>query len=95
MTGGVSSFRVWRSTDFAAVRRGAQGLFLEFRLLHQPMRETAQQIEMRAAAVDSRAPTATSGRQQQRDAALALAREHEQRLVLALQHAGAALALRR
>ena len=48
--------------DVAPGGGGAQRLLLERRLLHQPVGEAAQEVEMRAAARESRAPTARRGR---------------------------------
>ena len=64
-----------------AARGGAQRLFLEVRLLHQPMRQPAQEVDLRPAALEAARPQPGMVGQQQRDAALALPREDEQRLV--------------
>ncbi len=54
-----SSPMVWRYHDeIAALRDQAQRFLVEVGLLHQPVRQAAQQIDMRPAAFDSRAPTA-------------------------------------
>ena len=58
-----------------------QRLFLEIGLLHQPVRQPPQQVEMRPAALVAARPQPDVIGQQQRDAAFALAREQQQRLV--------------
>ncbi len=59
---------------------GAQRLFFEFRLFHQPMREPAQKIEMRPAALEAARPEPHLIGEKQPDPAFAFAREDEQRL---------------
>ena len=68
----------------------AQVLLLELRLLHQPVREAAQQLGLRAAAFEAARPQPDLIGQQLRDAALADAVEDEQRLVVGAAHHGVA-----
>ena len=63
VTGSIVSLIEPRSmVQSLAAARGLERLLLEVRLLHQPVGEPAQQLGVRAAALDSRAPTARSGR---------------------------------
>src|SRR6516165_5256451 len=76
--------------EIVAAHRKAQRLLLEVGLLHQPMRQAPQQIEMRSAALEAARPQPDVIRQQHRDAALALARELQQRLAVGPLHQGGA-----
>ena len=78
---------VWRCDgEVVAVHHDAQRFFFELGLLHQPMRQPPQQVEMRAAAFIAARPQPDVVGQQQRDAALLLAREHQQRLAVGPVH---------
>ena len=55
--------------------RQPQQFFLELRFLHQPMRKPAQQIEMRAAALEAARPEPQLIGQQQRHATSLRAKE--------------------
>ena len=80
--------------DVAALHDQPQRFFFEIGLLHQPVRQAPQQIEMRAAAFVAARPQPDVIGQQQRDAAFAFARQHQERLVVrALHHGGAGGAL--
>ena len=72
--------------DFLSARGGAQRFFLEFGLLHEPVREAAQQFEMRPAVLVIARPQPDLVRQHEADAALALAREQQQRAILDAGH---------
>jgi hypothetical protein len=63
-----------------------QPLFLKVRLFHQPMRKLAQQIEMRAAALKTARPEPDVIGEEQRNAALVLAAEHQQRSIRRTAH---------
>ncbi len=76
--------------SFKSARGGDEALLLEIRLLHQPVREPAQEIGVRAAAFIAARPQPGVVRSQQRHAALALAIENEERLILGALHHGAA-----
>ena len=76
----------------ALLAGAAQHLLLELGLLHQPVREPAQQLELRAAALEAAAPEPGLVRAEHRDPALALAGEHQERPpVRALHHRLAAV----
>ena len=79
--------------QFAGARLGAQRLLLEVGLLHQPVRQPAQQVDMRAAALVAARPQPGMVGEQQRDAALADAVQHQQRLVVGAVHDDVALRL--
>ena len=72
--------------EIVAAHDKAQRLFFEVGLLHQPVRQPAQQVEMRPAALVAARPQPDVIGQQQRDAAFALAREQQQRLVVRPLH---------
>ena len=62
--------------EIVAAHQQAQRLLLEVGLLHQPVRQPPQQIDMRAAAFVAARPQPDVVGEKQRDAAFALAREH-------------------
>ena len=62
---------------------GAQIVFLEIGLLHQPIGEAAQQFGLRPAALEAARPQPHLVGQELRDAALADPVEHQQRLAVA------------
>ena len=62
--------------------RGGQRLFLEFGLLHHPVRQPAQQFELRPAALVAARPEPGVIRRQQRHPPLADPVEHQQRPVV-------------
>ena len=72
--------------DIAPFRPRPQRLLLQFRLFHQPVREAAQKIEIRAAAVVVARPEPHLIAQKQADAPLVDAREHQKRLVVGAVH---------
>ena len=76
--------------QFEALGGGDQPLLLEVGLLHQPVRQPAQQVGMRPPALEAARPQPRLIRRQQRDATLALAVEHQQRPVLGARQHGAA-----
>ena len=76
--------------ELQALGGGDQSLFLEVRLLHQPMRQAAQKIGVRAAAIVAARPEPRVVRGQQGDAALALTIEDEKRLIFGAAHHDAA-----
>src|SRR5262245_18237997 len=69
----------------AAARR-FQRLFLEVGLLHQPMREPAQEVSVGPAALIAARPEPSMVREQERDAALAALADDEKRLVFRALH---------
>ena len=66
--------------DDTATHIGPQGLLFQFRLLHQPMREPAQKIKVRTAALETARPKPHLVGEEKRHPALAFPRENEQRL---------------
>jgi hypothetical protein len=76
--------------DIAPGRAGAQGLLLQGRLLHEPVGEAAQQVEMRPAALEAAGPEPGMVGKEQGDASLLLPVEDEERQVLRAGHDGAA-----
>ena len=92
VTGEVSPLTLCRSIgDVAPVRGGAQRLLLEVGLLHQPVGEPARQVEVGAAVLVAARPQPDLVAQHQGDAALVLARQHQQRPVVGAGHHGHAL----
>src|SRR5579883_2349833 len=65
-----------------AARAGSDRLFFELRLLHQPMSQPAQKVEIRPAAFEAARPQPELVGEQQRDAALVDAREDQQRPIV-------------
>ena len=72
--------------EVVALLPAVEGLLLEVGLLHQPMREAAQQFGLRAATLEATRPQPALVGQQLRHAAFVLAREHQQRLVAGTRH---------
>ena len=77
--------------QLAGAGAGAERLLLEVGLLHQPVGEAAEQVDMRAAALEAARPEPGMVGEEQRDAALALAVEDEERLVVGAVHDDVAL----
>ena len=75
-----------RHHEVAAVDLESQRFLVEIGLLHQPVRHASQQVEMRPAAFIAARPQPDVVRQQERDAALALPRQQQQRLAVRAFH---------
>ena len=91
VTGSAVSFMVCRSMRMSRpLSAGAKGFLLQGRLLHEPVGEAAQQIEMRSAVLVAARPEPGVIGEKQRDAALVLAAQHEERQVVRARHQGRA-----
>ena len=65
-----------------------QCLFFQVGLFHQPVRQPAQQIQMRTAAFEAASPEPDVIGKQQRDAALAFMRQDQERFGIRPLHHG-------
>src|SRR5262249_58613730 len=75
--------------DIVSVHQDAQRLFFEVWLLHRPVREPPQQVEVRSAALVAARPQPDVVGEKERHAAPALARAHPERTAArASEHGG-------
>ena len=82
---------VWRCTVRSRPRTiMRKRLLFQIGLLHQPVRQPPQQVDMRSAALVAARPQPDVVGQEERDAAFAFARKQQQRLVVGPLHDGCA-----
>ena len=96
LTSGAAPARLWALyAEAAAGDAGAQPLLLQIGLLHQPVGEAAQQLGLRAAALEAARPQPQLVAHHLGDAALVDAVEDQQRLVADAAHEHLAVARHR